>query len=45
MGFFATFSAWLDAQLSSYIGNNTALLSAALEPALVALGSVYVMFW
>jgi type IV secretion system protein VirB6 len=45
MGFFATFSSWLDAQLSNYIGNNTALLSAALEPALVTLGSVYVMFW
>jgi type IV secretion system protein VirB6 len=45
MGFFATFSSWLDAQLAGYIGNNTALLSAALEPALVTLGSVYVMFW
>ena len=45
MGFFATFSAWLDAQLTSYIGNNTARLSAALEPALVTLGTLYVMFW
>jgi len=45
MGFFATFSAWLDSQLTSYIGNNTARLSAALEPALVTLGTVYVMFW
>ncbi len=45
MGFFATFSAWLDGQLTSYIGNNTALLSTALEPALVTLGTVYVMFW
>src|SRR5580692_3842102 len=45
MGFFGTFSSWLDGQLASYIGNNTALLSAALEPALVTLGSVYVMFW
>jgi len=45
MGFFATFSAWLDGQLSSYIGNNTAHLSAALEPALVTLGTVYVMIW
>ncbi|HEX3838360.1 MAG TPA: type IV secretion system protein [Steroidobacteraceae bacterium] len=45
MGFFATFSSWLDAQLSSYIGNNTARLSAALEPAAVTLGTVYVMVW
>ncbi|MGC1457391.1 MAG: type IV secretion system protein [Steroidobacteraceae bacterium] len=45
MGFFATFSNWLDGQLASYIGSNTARLSAALEPALVTLGSLYVMFW
>ncbi len=45
MGFFATFSTWLDGQLASYIGSNTARLSAALEPALVTLGSLYVMFW
>jgi len=45
MGFFATFSTWLDAQLASYIGNNTARLSAALEPAIVTFGTVYVMFW
>ncbi len=45
MGFFATFSAWLDGQLTSYIGNNTARLSAALEPAIVTLGTLYVMFW
>lgn len=45
MGFFATFSSWLDAQLTSYIANNTARLSAALEPAAVTLGTVYVMVW
>jgi type IV secretion system protein VirB6 len=45
MGFFATFSSWLDGQLTSYIGNNTARLSAALEPAIVTLGVLYVMFW
>ena len=45
MGFFATFSSWLDAQLTSYIGNNTARLSAALEPAVVTLGTLYVMVW
>jgi type IV secretion system protein VirB6 len=45
MGFFATFSLWLDGQLTAYIGNNTALLSAALQPAIVTLGTLYVMFW
>jgi type IV secretion system protein VirB6 len=45
MGFFATFSAWLDLQLTTYISNNTARLSAALEPAIVTLGTLYVMFW
>ena len=45
MGFFATFSSWLDTQLTSYIANNTARLSAALEPAAVTLGTVYVMVW
>src|ERR1700733_6196838 len=45
MGFFATFSSWLDGQLTSYIGNNTARLSAALQPAIVTLGTLYVMFW
>ncbi len=45
MGFFATFSSWLDAQLASYISNNTARLSTALEPAVVTLGTLYVMFW
>jgi type IV secretion system protein VirB6 len=45
MGFFATFSNWLDLQLTTYIGDNTARLSVALTPALVTLGTVYVMFW
>src|SRR5580704_5435572 len=45
MSFFATFSSWLDGQLGSYIGNNTALLSASLEPTVVTLGTLYVMFW
>jgi type IV secretion system protein VirB6 len=45
MGFFATFSLWLDGQLTAYIGNNTASLSAALQPAIVTLGTLYVMFW
>jgi type IV secretion system protein VirB6 len=45
MGFFATFSVWLDGQLTAYIGNNTARLSAALQPAIVTLGTLYVMYW
>jgi len=45
MGFFATFWAWLNAQLADYIGANTALVAAALEPAIVTLATVYVMVW
>ena len=45
MGFFETFWSWLGSQLATYIGNNTARLSAALEPAVVTLATVYVMAW
>jgi type IV secretion system protein VirB6 len=45
MGFFQTFWSWLAAQLADYIGNNTARVAAALEPAVVALATVYVMVW
>lgn len=45
MGFFATFWSWLDAQLAAYIGGNTARLAAVLEPAVVTLGTIYVMVW
>ncbi len=45
MGFFATFWAWLNGQLATYIGTNTALVAQALEPALVTLATVYVMVW
>ena len=45
MGFFETFWTWLDAQLTSYIGTNTALVAEALEPAVVTLATVYVMVW
>jgi len=45
MGFFATFWNWLNGQLASYIGNNTALLASALEPTVVMLATVYVMAW
>jgi type IV secretion system protein VirB6 len=45
MGFFATFWAWLNGQLATYIGDNTARLAAVLEPAIVTLATVYVMAW
>ncbi len=45
MGFFATFWAWLNGQLATYIGANTARLASALEPAVVTLATVYVMVW
>lgn len=43
--FFENFWRWLDAQLAAYIGTQTATLAAVLEPAIVALGTVYVMVW
>lgn len=45
MDFFQTFSTWLNGQLSSYIGQNTARVASILEPAVVTLGTVYVMIW
>ena len=45
MGFFATFRSWLDGQLATYIGANTALVASALEPVIVTLGVIYVMVW
>ena len=45
MGFFAEFNAWLNAILATYIGNNTARVASTLEPAVVVLGTLYVMVW
>ncbi len=45
MGFFATFWSWLNGQLVTYIGSNTALVAAALEPVIVTLATIYVMIW
>ncbi len=45
MGFFATFWTWLNGQMATYIGDNTARLAAVLEPAIVTLATVYVMVW
>jgi type IV secretion system protein VirB6 len=45
MGFFATFWNWLNGQLATYIGDNTARLSAALEPTILTFATIYVMVW
>jgi type IV secretion system protein VirB6 len=45
MGFFETFWTWLNQQLNTYVGDNTARVSAALEPAIVTLATLYVMVW
>jgi type IV secretion system protein VirB6 len=45
VGFFAEFNIWLNGLLSNYIAANTAVVAAALEPAIVTLSTVYVMIW
>lgn len=45
MGFFASFSAWLETLLNQYIATNVALVAQALEPAIVTLGVLYVLIW
>src|SRR5215469_4503796 len=45
MGFFAEFNAWLNGILVAYIGNTVAQIAAILEPAIVTLGTIYVMVW
>ncbi|HEX3843734.1 MAG TPA: type IV secretion system protein [Steroidobacteraceae bacterium] len=45
MGFFETFWTWLNGELASYIGENTARVASILEPAVITLGTVYVMIW
>ncbi|HWW22070.1 MAG TPA: type IV secretion system protein [Steroidobacteraceae bacterium] len=45
MGFFQTFWTWLNAQLASYISDNTARVASAIEPAVIALATVYIMAW
>ena len=45
MGFFAEFNVWLNAILATYIGDQTARVAAALEPAIVASATLYVMVW
>jgi type IV secretion system protein VirB6 len=45
VGFFQTFSTWLNGQLANYIGATTAKVAAALEPAVITFATVYVMVW
>jgi type IV secretion system protein VirB6 len=45
MGFFESYWTWLNEQLSGYIGDNTARVATALEPAVVTLATVFVMVW
>jgi type IV secretion system protein VirB6 len=45
MGFFATFWHWLNVELTTYVADNAARVAAALEPAVVTLGVLYVMVW
>jgi type IV secretion system protein VirB6 len=45
MGFFATFSTWLDGMLVTYIGTNTAKVAALIAPGVATLATVYVMVW
>jgi type IV secretion system protein VirB6 len=44
-GFFQTFWGWLILQLNNYIAVNTALIGTAIEPAVVALVTLYIMAW
>jgi type IV secretion system protein VirB6 len=45
MGFFAEFNGWLTALLDDYIHQYTVQMAAILEPALVTLGTLYVLIW
>jgi type IV secretion system protein VirB6 len=45
MGFFQTFWTWLNAQLAGYIGDVTARVAVALEPAVITLATLYIMAW
>ena len=45
MGFFAEFNAWLTALLDDYIHQYTVQMATLLEPALVTLGTLYVLIW
>jgi type IV secretion system protein VirB6 len=45
MGFFEDVNVWLTALLNDYIHQYTAKMAALLEPAIVTLGTLYVLVW
>ena len=45
MGFFAEFNSWLTALLDDYIHQYTLKMATLLEPALVTVGTLYVLIW
>jgi len=45
MGFFQTFWSWLNLQLATYIGDNTARVAAAVEPAVMTFATIYIVMW
>ncbi len=45
MGFFAEFNTWLNGILLTYVGDNTARMATALQPAVVTMAVLYVMVW
>lgn len=45
MGFFAEFSVWLGSILNTYIGNTTAAIATAIQPAVITFATIYVMTW
>ncbi len=44
-GFFAQFFIWLQGILGTYVGQTSATVAAAIEPAVITLGALYVMAW
>ena len=45
MGLFAQFWQWLSLRLANYVSVHVAATAAAIEPAAVSLGVIYVMLW
>jgi type IV secretion system protein VirB6 len=45
MGFFEQFFTWLNGQLATYVSANAARIASAIEPAAVALATIYVVMW
>ena len=45
MGFFETFLTWLNTQLIQFLSQTLARVAIAIEPAAIALATVYIMVW